>query len=65
MLHPEVIMQTQTSYEQLAFDVEELRANRDKMTKALQDLLALIDDSDIMERYPAIIDAADRCEVLL
>jgi hypothetical protein len=58
-------MQTQVSYEQLEYDVEELRETRDKMTAAVQALLAVIDDSDIFERYPGIESALVRVEALL
>lgn len=51
---------------------EELRAEYDavcehseKVTKALQELLGLIDDCDILERYPAIADVSDRLEKLI
>lgn len=58
-------MRTQVSYEQLEYDVEELRKTRDKTTQAIQDLLALIDDCDILERYPSIAEASERLEKLL
>jgi hypothetical protein len=61
----EAFMQTQVSYEQLEYDVEELRETRDKMTAAVQALLAVIDDSDIFERYPGIESALVRVEALL
>lgn len=58
-------MRTLISYEQLEYDVEELREARDKTTQAIQDLLALLDSSDIFERYPGVAEASDALEKLL
>jgi hypothetical protein len=58
-------MRTTISHEQLEYDVEELRETRDKTTKAVQALLALLDSSDIFERYPGVSEASDELEKLL
>jgi hypothetical protein len=58
-------MKTLISYEQLEFDVEELQAFRDRMTKEVQELLAIIDDSDAFEKYPGLLTAMERIEALL
>jgi hypothetical protein len=58
-------MRTQTSYEQLEYDVETLREMHAKMTEAVQALLALLDSSDIFERYPGVSEASDALEKLL
>jgi hypothetical protein len=58
-------MRTTISHEQLEYDVEELRETRDKTTKAVQALLALLDSSDIFERYPGVSEASDALEKLL
>lgn len=58
-------MRTQTSYEQLEYDVETLRETRTKVTDAVQALLALLDSSDIFERYPGVSEASDALEKVL
>ena len=60
-------MRTLISYEQLEYDVEELREARDKLTEAAQALLGVIDEAgcEPFEKYPGLLEAFDRVQRLL
>jgi hypothetical protein len=58
-------MKTQVSYEQLEYDVDNLQRDRDVLTKAIEDLLTLIDDCELLDSRPGLAAAFDRVEALL
>jgi len=49
----------------LEAQVADLRDDRDKLTKAIGDLLTLIDSAEAFEQFPGLQEAFDRLERLL